>query len=244
MAGEPAAGVAVPSRRTEETTLDTGAASDVGKIRERQEDAFLCAPERGLLVVADGLGGHNAGDVASRLAIDQLDDALAGTHLADAEDRAVTIAEALHSAQDVVLADEREHPEHDGMGTTAVVVHVDEAAMVATVANLGDSRCYVLRSGTLAQITTDHVWATQFGRSLTQAIGSGAGIEPELFEVHLEDGDRILLCTDGLTDMVDDDRIATVLGGAASAQAAADDLVATALEWGGRDNVTVVVAFV
>ncbi|MBW3661769.1 MAG: SpoIIE family protein phosphatase [Actinobacteria bacterium] len=224
--------------------MDTGAASDIGKVRERQEDAFLCAPERHLLIVADGLGGHAAGEVASRMTVERLDELLSAERLADSDDVAVMIAESLHEAQGVVLADERANPAHHGMGTTAVVVHVATDRRVATVANLGDSRCYVMRRDELAQVTVDHVWTSPSGRSLTQAIGSSDGIEPELFEVTLESGDRLLLCTDGLTDMVDDPGIAEVLGTAETAQGAADGLVAAALDRGGQDNITVVVAFV
>ena len=176
------------------------------------------------------------------MTVERLDELLSVERLDASDDVAVTIAEVLHEAQGVVLADERANPEHHGMGTTAVVVHV--APDRATVANLGDSRCYLMRRDEFAQVTVDHVWTSPFGRSLTQAIGSSDGIEPELFEVTLEPGDRILLCTDGLTDMVEDPDIAAVLGGAASAQAAADGLVEAALERGGRDNVTVVVAIV
>lgn len=178
------------------------------------------------------------------MTVERLDELLSAERLADSDDVAVMIAESLHEAQGVVLADERANPAHHGMGTTAVVVHVATDRRVATVANLGDSRCYVMRRDELAQVTVDHVWTSPSGRSLTQAIGSSDGIEPELFEVTLESGDRLLLCTDGLTDMVDDPGIAEVLGTAETAQGAADGLVAAALDRGGQDNITVVVAFV
>lgn len=203
--------------------------TEVGHVRERNEDALLARPERGLFAVADGLGGHPAGDVASLTAISSLDDAeLTGTS-SDGDLHAA--AQAAHSA---VTAAADEEPGRTGMGTTLVLAVVDGQS--AKILHVGDSRAYLLDDGGLRALTQDH----GVNGYLSQALGLDRAIAPDVVDVDCPAGTRLLLCTDGLTNMVDDPAIKDLLGGG-DAQQACDGLVETALANGGIDNVTVVV---
>jgi serine/threonine protein phosphatase PrpC len=218
-------------------------ASEVGHVRRRNEDDLLVDLDRSLLVVADGMGGHPAGDVASRLAVRAIDESLSADALADAETRPETLREAVRLAHDALLSAAEADPERAGMGTTLVVVHLDEPAGLLTVAHVGDSRAYLLRSDDLRVITHDHVADGLAGRRLTQAVGASRDVRPEVAEVPVRSGDRVLLCTDGLTDEIPDDlirRLATPA--AADAPEAVRELVAAALDAGGVDNVTLILA--
>lgn len=219
--------------------MRTAHATDVGRRRQRNEDALLAEPSQRLFVVADGLGGHPAGDVASRLTIDVLaNELLDGS---DVTDLMGTLGRALVDANQHVVTEAAQDPGKHGMGTTAVVARLSDDERLLTIAHIGDSRAYVLRGGELKRITEDHVLDGVFGRTLTQAIGSSNGVQPECAEVELQAGDRILLCTDGLTDMLEDHEIEAVLADDCSPEECCDRLVETALERGGHDNVTVIV---
>ena len=208
--------------------------------------------------VADGLGGHPAGEVASRLAIALLLDHVLGTpdwifaregvHLAAVMDR---YARRFGRVNDAVVARGRADPRLGGMATTlSVALSLGDDLIVAHV---GDSPVYLFRGGRLDRLTRDHTApaagpgvptadATRFHIALTHAIGiPDTGGSPDLIRLKLADQDRLLLCTDGLTDMVDDNAIAAQLGRASAADTCAA-LLDLALDRGGRDNVTVVVA--
>jgi protein phosphatase len=203
--------------------------TEIGHVRSRNEDALLARPERGLLAVADGLGGHPAGDVASMTAITSLDEAPLSADASEEHLRAAALA--AHEA--VVAAGQA--PGRRGMGTTVVVAAVRDGS--ARVLHVGDSRAYLLDpDGRLRPLTRDHGMAGY----LTQALGLDGGIEPDVAEVECPPGSRLLLCTDGLTNMVEDDVIASLLG-SGDAQRSCDALVDAALDNGGVDNVTVIV---
>jgi len=213
--------------------MDVGYRSEIGHVRKRNEDALLVEPESGVYAVADGMGGHPAGDVASAVAIARLKDVLADY---DGSDPAATVGNALEEAHAAVLAASADDPARYGMGSTVVAALVTSDG--AWVGHVGDSRCYVLASGEeLRPVTEDH----GAGGYLTQALGLERGIKPDVAQVPLAAGDRLLLCTDGLTNMVDDARIAGILGDVDGAQAACDALTAAALDAGGVDNVTLLV---
>jgi PPM family protein phosphatase len=221
--------------------MEIGRASHVGKVRERNEDAFHADPGRGLMVVADGIGGGPAGDVASRMAVEFVVDALRGRS-AD-EEEGPTLSEVLVAANDALMLHASGDVRRHGMGTTAVVAMVSPSERILRVAHVGDSRAYLYREGRLHRITNDHDAGGLFGpNSISQALGVSEGVVPDEILVELEEDDRILLCTDGLTDLVDDRAIAGVLGGQRPSQPAVDTLVELALTHGGKDNVTVVVA--
>lgn len=204
--------------------------TEVGHVRQRNEDALLARPERGILAVADGLGGHPAGDLASLTAVQALDEAPL-TAAASADD----LVAATRDAHNAVLAVAEEEPGRLGMGTTVVLAVIDAGR--ARIVHVGDSRAYLLSTdGELHAVTRDH----GMHGYLTQALGLDRDVEPDVAEVLCEPGSRLLLCTDGLTNMVDDDKLAELLG-QGDAQQACDALVQTALDNGGVDNVTVIV---
>jgi protein phosphatase len=217
--------------------VDCAGSTHTGYVRGRNEDRYLLSPERGLFVVADGLGGHPAGDVASRIAIETLDYRLEAQRLGD--DPGGSLDDALRAAHDAINDEARRTPETEGMGTTIVASWTDGQQLV--IASVGDSRAYRLRDGSMTQVTTDDVWEAAFGRSLTQALGGSGEVTPEVADLKLEPGDRVLLCTDGLTDMLDDELIADVLGAPMVAQEVVDRLTACALDHGGYDNITTIV---
>jgi protein phosphatase len=204
--------------------------TEVGHVRQRNEDALLARPERGVLAVADGLGGHPAGDVASLTAVRSIDAAPLA-----ADSTVEDLREAVAAAHAAVLAAAEAEPGRTGMGTTVVLAAVGDGH--ARVLHVGDSRAYLLDpGGRLAAVTRDH----GLHGYLTQALGLDRDVEPDAAEVTCDPGSRLLLCTDGLTNMLDDDRIAELLA-TGGAREACDALVQTALDNGGVDNVTVVV---
>jgi serine/threonine protein phosphatase PrpC len=186
------------------------------------------------------MGGHAAGEVASREALAAVDRALPRERLRGSPVM-VVLAEALIEAHERVAAAASHAPERAGMGTTAVIAYLDENESLLTTAHVGDSRAYVLTGERLLKVTEDHVRVGPRGFRLTQAIGSSSRVEPEAAEVHVGPGDRILLCTDGLTGMVDDGDIRGHLARDVPPAAVCDDLIGAALDCGGDDNITCIV---
>ena len=267
-------------------TVDLAGMSHQGKVRSNNEDNFLVVrvgrflqtmltslPDGHVpsefgdtgygLVVADGMGGMAAGEVASRLAITLLVNLVLDTPdwIIGRDDSRTdeVIARAVQRFERVnasIIEQARRQPGLRGMGTTLTMACSFGTDLL--IVYVGDSPVYLSRGGELHKLTRDHTVAqemadhesipiedvpSRFHHMLTQAIGIREnGAEPEIRRVRLTDGDRLLLCTDGLTDMVDDPTIATVLQDKASADEACQTLVNLALERGGRDNVTVVVA--
>lgn len=221
--------------------MDVAADTHVGHVRSRNEDALLADPQRGLFVVADGLGGHVAGDVASRIAVASIDRALDAAALGTSDDLPGRLVEVLVGAHEDVVSHARDNPDQHGMGTTAVVAHVSDDGRSVALAHAGDSRAYVLRGDAdLQRLTADHVSPGLLGRALTQALGTQGSVSPDGAAFDLGAGDRLLLCTDGLTDMLDDRRISRLLA-TGSVREACDGLIRAALDRGGVDNVTVIV---
>ena len=228
--------------------------TDPGRVRSRNEDACLVDAESGLFAVADGMGGHPAGDEAARVAIENLPRLVRGA-LAGADRTGVEAAveEAVVELNEVVIAAASTSPELTGMGSTLVMALVSGYA--AYVAHAGDSRAYLLRDDRLRRLTEDHSFAAAlidggvldpeeavrhpFAQSLTQAIGM-PGTRPEVRRVELVPGDRLLLCSDGLTKMVPDDRLGRLLAAGQDADRTSQALVDAANDAGGHDNVSVV----
>jgi PPM family protein phosphatase len=213
--------------------MQFAARTEVGYVRRRNEDSMLVDESIGVVAVADGLGGHPCGDLASQTAVSSLRETVAGGP-ADGVDTGGWLTAALLAAHRAVLAEAGDDPDRAGMATTVVLAAVDEGQ--ATVAHVGDSRAYLLADGALRALTRDH----GIGGYITQALGLDRVVAPDVVHVDLSAGDRLLLCTDGLTNMVDDKRIASLLG-AGDATEATDALVEAALDNGGIDNVTVIV---
>jgi len=230
--------------------------SHVGHVRARNEDHFVISPERGLCAVADGIGGGPAGDVASKLACETLVSAMG-----DAAPAGDTLASAFAAADRAVLDAGRTDRSLNGMGTTlSAIWFCDPAAANNAVcfAHVGDSRIYVLRPTGLRQITEDDTVAMDLVRQgdmtlaqakrsvywhyLSQSISGQAPIRPQTGEVDLKTVTAVLLCSDGLSNMIGDETIETILSAhTGDAAASAEALVAAALRNGGGDNVTVIV---
>jgi PPM family protein phosphatase len=224
-----------------------GAATDIGKGRSGNEDDHLVDAERRLYAVADGMGGHRAGEVASATAIEALQEAYRAGAALD---------EAVGEANAAVYAKASTNLDMRGMGTTltAVALQGDHTALLGHV---GDSRAYLMRDGTVTQVTDDHSLVEQLVREgrlspeealhhpqkaiITRALGVDPDVEVDTYTVDLRPGDRLLLCSDGLTNMVSNDDIAATLGRQPDPQQAAQTLVDLANEAGGDDNITVVV---
>lgn len=223
--------------------------TDIGRLRRQNEDAAWFDESRAVFAVADGMGGHLAGEVASRMAIEAVqrmakDNACPGI---------AALREAVASAHETILAHAQDHIECAGMGTTLSVLWL--GVNYAYIAHVGDSRIYRLREGSLTQITQDHSLVEELVRAglitreqarthprrniITRALGTHGENEPDLLVTDVRDGDLFLLCTDGLTGMVADGDIERVLR-ENDMETAADRLLALALEAGGRDNVTLI----
>jgi serine/threonine protein phosphatase PrpC len=224
--------------------------TDVGRQRERNEDALLALTR--VFAVADGMGGHRAGEVASATALEPLA-ALDTADLGDEDAARTALVEAVLAANRAVASRAQDEPDLEGMGTTLTAVLVHDG--LAHVAHVGDSRAYLWRGGALPQLTDDHtlvqalvdqgrITADQarvhHSRSvITRAIGVGAEVEVDVLAVPLAPGDRLLLCSDGLSGVVDDGAIAEVLAAHADGDAATAALVEAANAGGGPDNITV-----
>ena len=223
--------------------------TDIGKLRKQNEDAAWFDEDRAVFAVADGMGGHLAGEVASRMAIE----AVQRMARENACPGIAALRETVASAHETILAHAQDHIECAGMGTTLSVLWLGEN--YAYIAHVGDSRIYRLREGSLTQITQDHSLVEELVRAglitreqarthprrniITRALGTHGENEPDLLVTDVKDGDLFLLCTDGLTGMVTDEDIGRVLL-ENSMEAAADALLALALDAGGRDNVTLI----
>jgi PPM family protein phosphatase len=234
--------------------LSSFAGTDVGLARSGNEDSHLRG--RSVFAVADGLGGHQGGEVASAMAVEPLA-ALDGRTFADAREAAEALAGGIREANQSILQRGRSDPGLWGMGTTVTAAAV-AADRVLQLAHVGDSRAYLLRPGApLRQLTTDHTVVEEaVERGLltrrqaavhpqrgvvTRAVGLDPEVRVDLPEpLALAPGDQVLLCSDGLTEVVDDDQIAGVLADRADGGDACQALIAAANQAGGPDNVTVV----
>jgi len=239
--------------------LHHGAASDVGRVRETNEDAYLVAPP--VFVVADGMGGHDAGDVASGIVVEEFGE-LRDRADFDARSGAEAVTERLRACQRRIreyAAGGRRTRRSRSPGTTVVVaLLVEEAGAPAwLLANLGDSRVYRVHDGELEQVSVDHSLVQELldagtirqdevaqhpeRHVITRALGGPGEDDPDYFLLPVQDATRLLLCTDGVSGLLDDAQIGAIITGTANPRDAATQVVAAALEAGGEDNATAVV---
>lgn len=234
--------------------------TDRGLVRATNQDTFLIDDRHRLLAVADGMGGHAGGDIASRLVADTLAE-LAPTlsHGATEEENITSRLTAMvQQAHASVLNHADHHPPLQGMGTTLVLAHLllfPSPRLI--VVNVGDSRAYLIRAASITQLTRDHTLIEEYVRDghltpaqaachpdrhvLTRAVGLGPTIDGDIFRYELFDGDVVLLCSDGLTKMLTDERILHVaMPHQHNPTLAAQALIQAALDEGGIDNVTVI----
>jgi len=226
-----------------------GVASHQGRVRDHNEDSFLARPP--VFAVADGMGGHAAGEIASRLAVESL----AGKDVSAWRGGSEALRHALDDANRSVFSASKGNVGSRGMGTTCVILLLDSD--LAHLGHVGDSRIYRFRDGSLEQLTRDHTVLGEMVAhglltpqqaladgdrgTLTRALGAAAGVEADLASVAVRAGDLFLLCSDGQTSMVPDPVISQVLAETGEPQAAADRLIAAANDAGGADNVTALV---
>jgi protein phosphatase len=245
--------------------ISAAAASDAGLRRDENEDAFVARTELGLFIVADGMGGHAAGEVASRLAVEVIETFVRDTRDADPNqtwpfpyDPALSLdGNRLKSAFRLANRRIAKAMENDdslkGMATTAAAVLSGSGRPV--VAHVGDSRVYLWRTGELRQVTQDHSWVGEQVRAgvlsdadarrhpwrnvVTRALSGGDDPEVDVSELDLQTGDRLLICSDGLSGVVPLERIQDIVGGTQSLEDACRTLIDAANEAGGPDNITV-----
>jgi len=237
--------------------LTVAARSDVGMIRSGNEDAFFAHATRGkgVFIVADGMGGHAAGEVASEMAVQIVSRELQELDDVYGEGARSRIAESLRIANRAIYDRTIQESDKQGMGTTASVLVVGGSRYL--IGQVGDSRVYLLRDGALRQLTKDHSYVQEqvdagfltpeqaryhpYSNVITRCVGASDVVEPDTYSGELRNGDVFLVASDGLTGMVDDRRLQQLLLSRASAGRVVDALIAEANYRGGLDNITAVV---
>ncbi|MFQ4135594.1 PP2C family protein-serine/threonine phosphatase [Nodosilinea sp. PGN35] len=230
--------------------------SDPGLLRTSNQDDYYIDPEGRFFIVADGMGGHAGGQEASRLATVAIKNFL-DQHWQGPIATGQLLEQALHQANADILSDQRRHPERADMGTTVVVLTFRDSDAQPWCAHVGDSRLYRLRGHQLEQLTVDHTWIAKAIRAgevtpaqsrshpwrhvLSQCLGRDDLSEIDIQPIEVHSGDRLLLCSDGLTEELSDHLIASHLKSIRACEAAATALINSAKQRGGRDNITVVV---
>ncbi len=235
--------------------------TDTGKVRSNNEDSFATLAGCRVFVVADGMGGHNAGEVASRATVNIIDKALTPSLLAamraNPHEARHALLKFFDRANEMVIAMAEEKEEWHGMGCTLVVAFLTDRTL--HLCHVGDTRCYLLGNNRLRRLTSDHTTLVEMRRGfsdtseliaqlqgrhvVTRVIGYPFPEPPEYNNYHLQPGDRILLCTDGLWSMVDETVISEILAAAATPEAAVERLIDLANAAGGEDNITGIAVF-
>lgn len=235
-----------------EVALRWAAVSDVGLVREANEDAAYVGA--GLLLLADGMGGHDCGEIASAAALNSL----AEVDIDDLESTRASVVERLQAAQSDIEAIDTDSGRRAGTTVTGAILLVEDGEPQWLVLNIGDSRTYRLLGGVLEQVTQDHSQVQELVDAgfitaeqarvdprrnvITRALGAGMEPDADFFAVPVTPGERLLVCSDGLTGEVEDEQIGELLSANDDPADAAAALVAAALAGGGRDNITIIVA--
>ena len=244
--------------------------SDVGLKRDGNEDSFSTDDSLGLYIVADGMGGHLAGEVASRIAVEMINksfqkwveeeakaDELFGKHDSSLSLKGNYILSSIKLANKVVYEMAMEYKQYHGMGTTVAILLVTPTLII--VANVGDSRIYMVRDGELERLSKDHTIVTEqvemgmmteeeaatspMKHILTRNFGSAENVEPDIFELEPYNNDRFVLCSDGLTDLVNDEEIFEMTQGEDDPESLCRKFIDTVLSRGAHDNTTVISVF-
>lgn len=233
--------------------------TDTGIVRSVNQDHYHCDPEGRFFIVADGMGGHTGGQEASQIATETIKSYLQ-EKWASSEPSSKLLKEALLKANKAILLDQQEHPERSDMGTTIVVLIFREDEQQPWYTHIGDSRLYRLRGHGIEQITEDHTWVARAVSSgaldpelarthpwrhvLSQCLGRDELDEIEVQSLDVQAGDRLLLCSDGLTEELSDHLIESKLKSIRACEKAAQTLIDTAKDKGGRDNITVIIVMI
>lgn len=237
--------------------IQVGFKSDKGIKRRNNEDAFYVMPEENLFIVADGVGGNNAGEIASRMAVNHVADFVRDhkiDEVADENELRSFFMEAIVGANELIYSLAARHPENNGMATTMVICYLRGSK--AYIINVGDSRAYRYREGVLSQISEDHTYVNTLIKNgtiskeearyhekrnvITRAVGGEESIDPDFFQLPLREGDIFLLCTDGLYGEVDEVEMARILSKDETMSEMCSELVLSANRHGGKDNITAI----
>lgn len=232
--------------------MRTYSITDVGMVRNTNQDYVFCSNNpigslSNLFLVADGMGGHNAGDYASKCCVENIVAAIEQSNL---KSPISILEQAMQKANAAVYETAESDVALQGMGTTVVAVTIIGTEMY--IANVGDSRAYLIREY-IHQVTEDHSWVEEMVRKgeidrkdarlhekknvITRAIGTGPMVQADFYEISLEDGDIVAMCTDGLSNMVEDDEIYEIVKNSETLESAGKELVRTANANGGKDNI-------
>lgn len=244
--------------------------TNVGLVRERNEDSFSVEDSLGLYIVADGMGGHQAGDVASRIVVDLIkksfrrwteqeaaEDTIFGHPDGSLSRTGNYVGSSIKLANRTVYELALEHDKYHGMGTTVVILAVTPSLVIA--ANVGDSRLYMVRDDRIEQLSKDHTVVAEqvemgmmtkeeassahLKHVLTRNLGSTEDVEADIFEIESKSNDRFILCSDGLTDLVSERELLEITQNEDNPNKLCSQCIAKALERGGHDNTTVVSVF-
>ncbi|MFQ7473238.1 MAG: Stp1/IreP family PP2C-type Ser/Thr phosphatase [Anaerovoracaceae bacterium] len=237
--------------------VQIGFKCDKGIVRENNEDACFVIPSHNVYIVADGVGGNNSGEVASRTAVSEIAKVVNATGMdryKTPEDIFGFFAETMEEANSQIYKMGLELAENRGMATTAVVAYIRHNT--AYIVNIGDSRAYLFRDNQMGQITRDHTYVNELidkgvitedeaenheqKNVITKALGTEHFAEPDFYKVNVAKDDILMLCSDGLYGEVSGNRIAEILGSGKNMNDVCSDLVEEAVKAGGRDNITVI----
>jgi protein phosphatase len=238
--------------------LRVGSLTDIGKVREINQDSFAVDMDHGLFIVADGMGGHAAGEKASQTAVQIITERLGGSVNASSNGQLLdALQTAIQDANREIINASMEDSSMRGMGTTATVI-VTKSNQIY-VGHVGDSRAYLIRNRRIDQITEDHSIVAQLVRAraitpqeaarhpyrnvITRCLGMQVEVEADTQQRELKAGDRLLICSDGLSGLVSDDEMLQMVTTSEDPQKTCVDLVNLALERGGSDNITVVLIY-
>lgn len=232
------------------------AKTDIGAMRNTNQDFVFCSMQPigklpDLFIVADGMGGHKAGDFASRYTVEMFLETIRNSH---GDNPVSIIEEGIQVANISLMQKAKESPDREGMGTTFVVATVIGNSIY--IANIGDSRLYLVNRNRIQQITRDHSLVEEMislgeidrknarthskKNIITRAVGVDVSVIPDFFEIQYEKGDMILMCSDGLSNMIEDEDMQHIIRGGGSLEDIVMKLIDTANENGGRDNISVV----
>jgi len=234
--------------------LRVGFKTDSGVVSKSNEDSLHVDEQLGLFIVADGMGGHNAGEIASNIAVQKIAAAVRDG-LASGEKVSNIILEAVTAANQAIFFTAASDPWWTEMGTTVVMALFHGKRVV--ISHVGDSRAYMIKNGSIGQLTEDHTFVAEWVKEgsitpeqarthqarhgLTMALGIEEEVEPVITELEWSPHESLLLCSDGLTEALEDSEILDIISKATDSQEACDDLVNAANEKGGPDNITVIV---
>lgn len=242
--------------------------TDTGLVRTKNEDSFCSEEDIGLFIVADGIGGHAAGEIASAMAVEVIKDymrkSLTGKEqfIKDVNTRFLEVTNRISSgielANQKIYKTSQDSPKFSSMGTTIAVALLTGCRL--SIAHVGDSRIYLVRDNSLLRLTDDHSVISEhikqglmtkeeaeranFGNIITRAVGYEETVDIELDEINVLEGDKIILCSDGLTSMVKDEFILSTVTSVDSPEEACTVLIEKACENGGKDNITVIIIFI